>query len=136
MKRLTVVLSALSLLFAAVLSSAIAKAQGTAITFSNLPVLDTSASTSANSLKGVEGRETSLDYELLFLPRGTGEGTIAGRRAEKWPGYFQENLNPIAATVKKPVASAVIPPYAIVEPNKSIQTQADPQRLTVSTPTQ
>jgi len=48
--------------------------------------------------------------------------------------YPAVELDPVSKTITNQVDRKTLPPYSIVEPNRAIKTQTDPQRLTVFAP--
>jgi hypothetical protein len=122
MKRLVRVLTALSFLLP-LLGTTIAKAQD------NLPPLEMPTATSATALDGLQKRQISTDFDFVFLPAGAG-----GEQSDDTWSYSATSLQPIRSEIAKNVNQATLPAYALVEPNRSIETQTDPQRLTVIAP--
>lgn len=127
MKRLVQVLTALSLTTTTAFMAAIARAQENVLP--ELVPLEPADSTSALVLDGVESRNTSLDFQLLFLPDGAG----GERNAAEFEYYEPATLIPMATELDLSGEDR-IPTYARVEPNRAIRTQTDPQRLMIATP--
>jgi hypothetical protein len=133
MRQLTGMLTALVCVFSVVaMKVTLANAQNDVTALENLPVLETVDSSSATDLTGLQDRQAKLDYGFLFLSVGAGgERPVAA--TDRTPSYSSSTLMP-AATALKP-APQNLPPYAVVKPNRAIETQTDPQRLTVVAPT-
>lgn len=96
------------------------------------PALEAADSDSASDLSGVENRFVPLDYGFIFYPDGAG-----GKRTPSHSSSYPiTTLAPTQGIGVKPFASGqrVLPEYAVVKPNRSIETQTDPQRITVIAP--
>ena len=102
------------------------------ITPADLPELEKADSRSAADLAGVEERQT-LDYQLIFLPAGSGgERPADGSAPELASSYLVTGVAPLENSLS--ISTGTLPEYAIVRPNRSIETQTDPQRLTLVAP--
>lgn len=95
----------------------------------SLPVLEMPTATSASALQGFDNRQVQTDYDFMFLPAGTG----GEQSTDSWD-YSLAPLNQVEDNVTGPYRT--IPSYAVVEPNRSIETQTDPERLTIQVPTE
>ncbi|MBF2002662.1 MAG: hypothetical protein IGS38_18300 [Synechococcales cyanobacterium M58_A2018_015] len=134
MKRILPVLTALVTATTGI--AATATAQTVDLPLGLIP-LDPADSTSALSLDGVESRRASLDFQMLFLPNGAG----GERNASEFEYYEPMTLVPMDISIDTSTETGMtqldddaVPTYARVEPNRSIRTQTDPQRLMVVTP--
>lgn len=68
----------------------------------------------------------------MFLPSGSG-GEEQPNAEANWR-YDATELNPVSQDITSNSAKR-LPTYAIVEPNRAIETQTDPERLTLLAPT-
>jgi hypothetical protein len=129
MKRLMRVLVTLGLGLP-LLSASLVRAQD------NLPILEQPTATAAE-LTQLQTRQASSDFDFLFLPAGAG-GEEQSNAALNW-SYSSTELMPVSKNIASDGATAatrkLLPAYAVVEPNRAIETQTDPQRLTVLAPT-
>lgn len=99
----------------------------------NLPVLETPTATSAMVLGELQNRRVSTDFDFIFLPPGSGGEQSGGPADQTW-SYSEMGLEPVATEIARQIDQETLPVYALVEPNRPIETQTDPQRLTVVTP--
>jgi hypothetical protein len=124
MKQLTRRLTGLGILVP-LLGASVASAQD------DLPLLEMPTATSATALDGFENRRVSTDFDYIFLPAGSGGEQVSD---EAWR-YASGGLASVGTDIAKRITPKDIPTYALVEPNRAIETQTDPQRLTISAPT-
>ncbi|MFM7423572.1 MAG: hypothetical protein ACKO7W_00980 [Elainella sp.] len=99
----------------------------------NLPILEQPTAASATELTQLQTRKASSDFDFLFLPAGAG-GEELSNNPVGW-GYSSTELTPVSSSTNTVSTLKLLPTYAIVEPNRAIETQTDPQRLTILTPT-
>lgn len=125
MRKLFWVLATLGL---PLLSASLVRAQD------NLPVLEQPTATSAAELAELQTRKASSDFDFLFLPTGAG-GEELSEQPVSW-SYSSTELTPVSKNIANNVSTRkLLPTYTLVEPNRAIETQTDPQRLTVLAPT-
>lgn len=118
MKRFSRVFATLGFLIP-FLTAGVAKAQD-----EMLP-LEVPTAASAIAIDGLENRQVSTDFDYLFLPPGAG-----GEQSDETWSYSTTELEPVATEITRNVNQGGLPTYSIVEPNRAIETQTDPQRLT------
>ena len=90
-----------------------------------LPLLEVPTGVSAMELGDLQNRRVSSDFDYIFLPVGAG-----GEQSDEAWSYSTTELEPVATEITRNVNQNGLPTYSIVEPNRAIETQTDPQRLT------